>query len=178
MYTCGIRQLAGEWETPSVLFSSQLKQKAQSASSQLSVQNTEDTDTALATKPQEPRCASELLHPGGQRQLCRPRQRQPEGWQAHRSPTDWPRPGPSSGQWPSITSRQPSHTTRWGLHGLLCSKSDKSSDCVSPVHAQGTSSRPSLRLGLLSGFKMTALRARSYHSSLLLILRPTTVLGT
>ena len=64
MNTCGRRQSAGERETPSVLFSSQLQQKAQPAGSQLSVQKTEDTDTALATKPQEARCASELLRPG------------------------------------------------------------------------------------------------------------------
>lgn len=113
----------------------------------------------LPQSPRRPGVLQSCFAQAVQRQLCRPRQGQPEGWQAHGSPTDWPSSGMSSGQQPSITSGQPRRTTRWGLQGLLCSKSDESSDCVSPVRTQGTSSRPSLSLGLFSGFKMTALRA-------------------
>lgn len=128
------RQVAGEWEAALCFWLSFSTQagKAQSASSQLSVQNTEDTDTALVHKAPGARCASELLCPGSQRQLYRPRQGQPEGWQAHRSPTGWPGLGKrwAVALYPHPDSQAIPHA---GDCTACCAQIRRRSDCGNPV---------------------------------------------
>lgn len=128
---CGIRQLESEREMFCSLLNCSRRHSLQVASCLSKKQK-------IQTQPlsQSPRSPTGVLQScfaqARKRQLCRPRQAQPQGWQAPGSPTDWPRPGTSSGQQPSITSRQPSHTTRWGLQGLLCSESDTRAATVCP----------------------------------------------
>ena len=118
--TCGIRQLEGEREMFCSLLNCSRRHSLQVASCLSKKQK-------IQTQPlsQSPRSPTGVLQSCfTQARQRQPRQAQAQGWQAHGSPTDWPRPGTSSGQQSSITSRHPSRTTRWGLQGLLCSESD------------------------------------------------------